>query len=344
MIEYLNQLDTWLEREEPFASVTVASTWGSAPRPIGTMMFIGNDMDMLGSVSGGCVEGTVVREAAEVMSSGKPKFLRFGVTDDDAWSVGLTCGGTIEVFLERFIGFDDAEIWQQLRGCLSNNESAVLMTRMNDTLPKRVLITQPTAANPAVFPDSAPQALVAVAQEAYRTRKSQVVEVSGEKWLVRVFAHKPQLFVVGAAHASAEVVHLAHWMGFETIVIDPRGIFAQKTHFTTQPDQMFEEYPAEILPDYALDEYSFGIVMAHDPKIDDQALHLFLRSKIAYIGALSSKQSNEKRRERLLAAGFTEGDMARIHAPVGLPIKSKTAREIALSVVAEMVKVKNQYL
>jgi xanthine dehydrogenase accessory factor len=341
MVEYLNKIDEWMAKGKPFVSVTVANTWGSAPRPIGTMMFINTDMEMLGSVSGGCVEGTVVRESAEVIETGKPKFLRFGVSDDDAWSVGLTCGGTIEVFVERFVGFDDPEIGRQLRGCLANNESCVLLMKLNGDKSQHLFVkpngdTLGTAAHANI--------LKYKALEAYHERKSQVIEVEGEQWLVRVFARKPQLFVIGAAHASAEVVHLAHWMGFDTIVIDPRGIFAQKTHFSTMPDKMYEDYPADILPDYLLDEYSFGIVMAHDPKIDDQALHIFLKSKIAYIGALSSKQSNVKRRERLTAAGYSEEDIARIHAPVGLPIKSKTAREIALSIVAEIVKVKNAFL
>ncbi len=191
--------------------------------------------------------------------------------------------------------------------------------------------------------DIARPELVGHALRAYRERKSQIVEIDGVPWFIRVFPRKFQLFVIGAAHAAAELVHLAHYFDFETIVIDPRSAFARNTHFPTPPDRLVEEYPAEVIPDYELDEYTFAVVMAHDPKIDDQALHLLLHSKAAYIGALSSKKSNERRRERLLAEGFTEDDIQRIHAPVGVPIKSKTAREIALSIVAEMIAVKNAY-
>jgi xanthine dehydrogenase accessory factor len=152
------------------------------------------------------------------------------------------------------------------------------------------------------------------------------------------------LFIVGAAHASAELVFLAHYFDFETIVIDPRTAFSQNTHFPTPPDRIIEEYPAEVLPDYPLDEYTFAVVMTHDPKIDDQALHLFLRSRAAYIGALSSKASNERRRERLMRDGFSEEECRRIHAPVGLPIKSRTAKEIALSIMAQIVAIKNLHL
>lgn len=340
MREYLLQIDSWLAEGKSFSAATVINTWGSAPRPVGTMMFIGPEMEMLGSVSGGCVEGAILRASEETNTGGNARELKFGVSDDDAWSVGLTCGGTIEIFLEKFFAADTPELWQELRRCLSENQGCVLGSKISGpgsdhflTLPDGHTIGK------IVEPE-----LPAHALRAYRERKSQVVEISDTRWFIRVFPPKFQLFVIGAAHAAAELVHLAHYFDFETIVIDPRSAFAQNTHFSTAPDRLVEDYPAEVMPEYPLDEYTFAVAMAHDPKIDDQALHLLLRSRAAYIGALSSKKSNERRRERLLAEGFTEADIKRIHAPVGLPIKSKTAREIALSIVAEMIAVKNQYL
>lgn len=339
MREYITEIDRWLENGKPFSAATVINTWGSAPRPIGTMMFVGPELEMLGSVSGGCVEGVVLKEAEETSNNNKIKNLKFGVSDNDAWSVGLTCGGTIEIFLEKFVAYDAPEIWQALRNNLLENKSCVLISKLSGETGKHYL----------VYPNGntlgeTPAELVTAAQAAYQERKSQGVETAGEKWFLRVFPKKHQLFVIGAAHAAAELVHLANYFDFQTIVIDPRGTFAQNTHFPTAPDKMYEDYPAEILPEYELDEYTFAVVMAHDPKIDDQALHLLLRSKVAYIGALSSKGSNEKRKERLLAAGFSEEEFKRIHAPVGIPIKSKTAAEIALSILAQMILVKNQYL
>lgn len=340
MREYLSQIDRWLTEGKSFSAATVINTWGSAPRPVGTMMFIGPDMEMLGSVSGGCVEGAILRASEETNSGGSARELKFGVSDNDAWSVGLTCGGTIEIFLEKFFAADAPELWQELHRCLAENQGCVLASKIsgpgNDhflTLPDGRMIGKTDQ------PGLAEHAL-----RAYRERKSQVVEAGEARWFVRVFPPKLQLFVIGAAHAAAELVHLAKYFDFETIVIDPRSAFARNTHFPTPPDRLVEEYPAEVMPEYPLDEYTFAVAMAHDPKIDDQALHLLLRSKAAYIGALSSKKSNERRRERLLAEGFTEADLKRIHAPVGVPIKSKTAREIALSIVAEMIAVKNQYL
>jgi len=339
MREYITEIDRWIAENKAFSAATVINTWGSAPRPIGTMMFIGPELEMLGSVSGGCVEGVVLRESEVTSKTAEIKNLKFGVSDNDAWSVGLTCGGTIEIFLEKFVAFDSLEIWQTLRQNLLDNKSCVLISKLSGEKAQHFLVHPDglSLGNP-------PTALIEAAQKAYQERKSQLVELADEKWFLRVFPKKHQLFIIGAAHAAAELVHLAKYFDFETIVIDPRGTFAQNTHFPTPPDKMYEDYPAEILPEYEIDEYTFAVVMAHDPKIDDQALHHLLRSKVAYIGALSSKGSNEKRRERLLAAGFTEEEFKRIHAPVGIPIKSKTAAEIALSIMAQMILVKNQYL
>jgi xanthine dehydrogenase accessory factor len=339
MREYLAEIDQWMAQDKPFSAATVINTWGSAPRPIGTMMFIGPAMEMLGSVSGGCVEGVILREAEETSQNDVLKNLKFGVSDNDAWSVGLTCGGTIEIFLEKFVAYDSPELWQTLRSNLLANKSCVLISKLSGEKAQHFLV-HPDGSNIG----QAPQELILASQKAYQERKSQKVEIGEEQWFLRVFPKKHQLFVIGAAHAAAELVHLAKYFDFETIVIDPRGTFAQNTHFPTAPDKMYEDYPAEVLPSYEIDEYTFAVVMAHDPKIDDQALHHLLRSKVAYIGALSSKGSNEKRRERLLAAGFSEEEFKRIHAPVGLPIKSKTAAEIALSILAQMILVKNQYL
>lgn len=340
MREYLNELDRWLAEGKPFSVATVINTWGSAPRPVGTTMFIGPELEMLGSVSGGCVEGVVLRESQETTAGAAGRMLKFGVSDDDAWSVGLTCGGTIELFLEKFPGCVDPAFWQALRRCLTENKSCVWATRISGgpAAHHLVLTDDPSAGS------SAPADLQEHAMRAWRERKSQMVELGEERWFLRVFPRKLQLFIIGAAHASAELAHLAAYFDFETIVIDPRGAFAQNTHFPTPPDRLIEDYPAEVLLDYPLDEYTFAVVMAHDPKIDDQALHLLLRSRAAYIGALSSKASNERRRERLLEAGFSEEEFKRIHAPVGLPIKSRTAKEIALSIMAQIIAVKNQYL
>ena len=130
MKEFLNKINHWLADKKDFAVATVIQTWGSAPRPVGSSMLIDVDMNMLGSVSGGCVEGAVVREAMDVLVTNKPKLLSFGVTDEEAWEVGLSCGGAIKVFVERFVGFDDEKIADILRGCMEQNKGCTLMIKI----------------------------------------------------------------------------------------------------------------------------------------------------------------------------------------------------------------------
>lgn len=339
MRENITEIDRWLSEGKAFCTATVVKTWGSAPRPVGAMLLIGPEGEMLGSVSGGCVEGAILREARGISPETPAKYLKYGVSDDDAWAVGLSCGGTIEVFLERFAALDNPAIWQVLRDCLTHNKGCILLSR----------ISGPGSAHLLVLPDGQtagplpPGTLVEHALRAYRERKSQVVEHGAERWFAQVFPHKLRLIITGATHATAELVQLAQYFDFETIVIDPRSAFVQNTHFHAPPDRLLEAYPAEVLAEYEPDEYTFAVAMAHDPKIDDQLLHLLLPTRAAYIGALSGKRSQEQRRERLRNAGFSDEAIQRIHAPVGLPIKSKDAREIALSIVAQMIAVKNQY-
>ena len=335
MREFLTELDRWLAAAaQPCCIATVVQTWGSAPRPVGSQMCIRHDHAMLGSVSGGCVEGAVLRESADVLATGRPRTLAFGVSDDSAWSVGLTCGGQLEVFLEKF----PADLWPAWRQCLSENRSCVLCARMDGPAGEHILFG---AERQVLAGDLRLAALPEIAHESLLQRKSQAIETEGERWFVRPFPRKDLLLIIGAAHAAAEVVHLAQYFDFETIVLDPRGIFAQHTHFPTPPDRILEAYPAEVLGGFPLDAFTFALLMAHDPKIDDQALEILLRSEVAYIGAMSSRKSHEKRRERLRGAGFSDAEIGKIRAPVGLPIRSRTAREIALSIVAEMVAVRN---
>ncbi len=343
MKEFLSEINNWISEKKTFAVATVIQTWGSAPRPVGSCMLVSADMEMIGSVSGGCVEGAVVREAIEVLKTDIPKLLSFGITDEEAWEVGLSCGGAIKVFVEKFIGQNtenDLKSWEILKGCLTDNEGATLMIHLNGQNSQHVLV-QPNSNTPH---ETVSETLIAEAQRAYSERKSQVIEVGEDKWFAQVFPSKERLIIVGAAHIAVDLVHLAHYFGFETVVIEPRGIFADKTQFPTPPDSLFNDWPAEVLPDMTLDENTFAVMLTHDPKIDDQALEIFLKHKLGYIGALGSKKTHEKRTKRLTEKGFSEAEIALIHAPIGVDIRAKSAREIALSIVAELIKAKNKFL
>jgi xanthine dehydrogenase accessory factor len=344
MKELLPVIEDWTSQNKEFAIATVIKTWGSAPRPIGSSMIVSSDMEMAGSVSGGCVEGAVIKSALPLIENKVAKKLAYGVADEEAWAVGLSCGGKIQVFAERFLAFDERPeekaVWENLKDCLSNNKACVLMTRIADGASHHLLVLP----DGTFFGKKPEGALVQEGLRAYKERKNQVVEYEDTHYFAQVFPRKSQMLIIGAAHITVDLVELAKMYDFETIVIDPRGIFSSKTQFTSPPDKIFADYPAEVLPDYTLDAYTYAVVLSHDPKIDDNALHLLLPSDTAYIGALGSRRTHAKRVKRLEEAGFSEEQIARIHAPIGVDINAKTPKEIALSIMGEIIKVKNEFL
>ncbi|MEZ4847949.1 MAG: XdhC family protein [Bacteroidia bacterium] len=341
MVELISQMEAWVKEGKPFALATVIKTWGSSPRPIGSPMIISQNLEMAGSVSGGCVEGDVVKASVSILENGGGKTLTYGVTDEDAWTVGLSCGGKIDVYLEKFLAFSKEEkmIWERLLGCLKGNLPCIFITQIKDGENAHVLV-EPSG---NTLGKVASPALIEEAQRAYRERKHQIIELEGETYFLQVFPHKSRMMIIGAAHITVDLVTLAKMYDFETIVIDPRGIFSNKTQFSTPPDKIYEKYPAEVLPDYELDPYTYAVVLSHDPKIDDNALHILLRSEVGYIGALGSKRTHAKRVDRLTKAGFSEEEIGRIHAPIGVDIHAKTPREIALSIMGEIIWEKNYY-
>jgi xanthine dehydrogenase accessory factor len=344
MKEIFPTICKWTENNKTFAIATVIKTWGSSPRPIGSTMIISKDMEMAGSVSGGCVEGSVVKAAMDILKNGGGQTLSFGITDEEAWEVGLSCGGSIQVFLEKFIGSDirkeEQIVWNKLKSCLENNNPCVLLTELINGPNTHSLILP----DGQLFGDKNQPGLVKEGLRAYNERKNQILEIEDKQYFAHVFPRKSQMLIIGAAHITVDLVNLAKLYDFETIVIDPRGIFANKTQFTTTPDQIFEKYPEEVLNDFSLDAYSYAVILSHDPKIDDNALHILLKSDIAYIGALGSRKTHSKRVARLEAAGFSETEISRIHSPVGVDINAKKPSEIALSIMAEIIKTQNAFL
>ena len=196
----------------------------------------------------------------------------------------------------------------------------------------------------SVTGEAVPEEVLQMAKEALRKRVHESPVVDGTQYFLHVFPRRSQLLIIGAAHITADLVQLAHLHDFETIVIDPRGAFADRTKFAQPPDAILVKYPSEVLNDYPLDANTYAVILSHDPKIDDDALQILLRSKVAYIGALGSKKTHEKRTGRLAAAGFREEDIQRIEAPIGVDIHALGAKEIALSIMASVIKSKNTYL
>lgn len=331
-------INAWQKAGKSFAIARVIKTWNAAPRPVGSVMLISADQEMAGSVSGGCVEGAVVKAAQKVIANGQSQLLKFGVTNDDAWTVGLSCGGRIEVLLRPFMTTDDL-VWQGIQTSLANSQGGIWISELDVENPKEALVlTDRTTIGPIG------EVLKKNALRAYQERKSQRIELEDRAYFLHVLPKQSQLFLIGAAHLTADLIQLAHIFGFKCIVIDPRGIFANKTQFQQAPDQLFNEYPSEVLPQFELDQDCYAVTLSHDPKIDDNALEILLRVPVAYIGALGSRKTQAKRIKRLLEKGFTQAEVDRISGPVGIDINSKTPQEIALSILAEIIAIKNQHL
>jgi xanthine dehydrogenase accessory factor len=340
MKEFLRQIEQWQNQKKKIALARVIQTWGSSPRPAGSCMLISSDLEMAGSVSGGCVEGAVLKEAKNVFETGSGKRLSYGVTDDEAWAVGLSCGGKIQVFIQPWGQASESMIFEQLLVNLRQNKGCVLFTQLTDGHVRNSLLsnTREGAAG------NLPTGVVEKALEIYQQRTHKTITEENEEYFIQVFPPRSKVIIIGAAHITADLIDLAHHFDFETIVIDPRSTFAKNTMFPVSPDQLFEQYPSEVLNEIDLDAYTYCVILSHDPKIDDDALKILLRTKVAYIGALGSKINHEKRTARLLDHGFTSEEISKINAPIGIDIHAQGAKEIALSIMGAIVKAKNSYL
>ena len=334
MRDQLQDIKNWSKNNHRMALARVIHTWGSSPRPVGSSMFMNEDGAMSGSVSGGCVEGAVVKKAKESMEDHSARKLVYGVTDDEAWSVGLACGGSIQVFVQEFDL--KSEVWSKLQSCLEGNKYAILISSIEDGNNTNTLISED-----GTLGDQIPDELAQISKEAYDQRSNKMVELEGKTYFVHIFPRKSILLIIGVAHITVDLVKLANWYGFETVVIDPRGYFTKNITFKEGPSQMIESYPSEVLEQFPLDAYTYAAILSHDPKIDDNALEILLKNKIAYIGALGSKKTHAKRTARLLENGFSQEQIDTIHAPIGLSIGAKGANEIALAIMGQILEVKN---
>jgi xanthine dehydrogenase accessory factor len=304
----------WIRAGKGAALATVVETWGSAPRRVGAQMVVASDGAMEGSVSGGCVEGAVVLEALEALEEGACKLLEYGVSDGDAFAVGLACGGKIRVLVEP-IG------------------AGGMPQEMLEELVKARAGRTPVAYVVAL--DGSTRALeVDGHTDRFRTDRSGVEE-DGTTF---VAIHNPplRLVVVGAVHIAQALVPMAQIAGFDAYVIDPREAFGSQARF---PDaRVINDWPDAALEDVGVDTRTALVLLTHDPKLDDPALHIGLRSGAFYIGALGSKKTHAARVERLTKAGFDPHTIARINGPIGLDIGAAGPPEIAVSILGQMIE------
>ena len=345
MREVLPELLAVRARHGAAAMATVVRTWRSAPRPAGASMLVTDEAEAVGSVSGGCVEGALFDLGHEVLADGQPRLETYGVSDDDAFAVGLTCGGILEVFVERV----DAETWPELDGIADSvaaeepvaiativagphhvgrhivvrrdrSEGSLGTTRLDDTVREDTI----------GMLESGTTGFLHYGPEGERLGEGLDV-------FVQSFAPKPRMIVFGAIDFSASLVRVGKLLGFKVSVVDARPVFATAKRFP-DADEVIVDWPHRWLSGQEVDSRTVIAVLTHDPKFDVPAIKQALQTNAGYIGAMGSRRTHEDRLIRLKEAGVTDDELARVHSPIGLDLGARTPEETAISIAAEIIQ------
>lgn len=325
-IEVLSGAAGWLADGAAVALATVMRTWGSAPRAVGAHMAVRADGRFIGSVSGGCVETSVITTALEMLAKGTPlERLSFGVSDETAWSVGLACGGTIEVLVCRA----DRPAIEAVLAAVKASDAVALVSDLASG--HQAAIAVATGAGQTRFDDTDMAALCRLAD-------SDSSGFLSDEIFARCYGPAWSLLIVGAVHIAEALALLASRGGFAVTVIDPRRAFLRADLFGSA--RLLCEWPEPAILAPLVNTRTAVVALAHDPKIDDPALAFSLPGKAFYVGALGSTKTAQRRRARLLEGGLAEAAMDRLSAPIGLDIGARTPFEIAVSVYAEIVAVR----
>ena len=305
----------WLAASDPVAVATVIHTWGSAPRPAGSRMAISKSGKIAGSVSGGCLEGEVF-EQAQLVLNGKPaELFHYGVSDDLAFSVGLSCGGELDVLVEPL-----SKVHRQLIAALEAETPVVLQTDVSKTPGARELLT----------PD----------EGELRDLLENETPVRRDGTFLEPFPRPPELYIFGGSHVAIPLTELATALSFRVTIVDARSKFADAARFPNAR-RVINAWPDEILKQLPMDSSTYIVILTHDPKFDDPTLTAALQGRPRYIGAIGSRKTHRERVARLVAAGINPTDLERVHAPIGLDLGAQTAEETALAILAEMIAVRH---
>ncbi|WP_137293256.1 XdhC family protein [Nocardioides dongxiaopingii] len=343
MRDILPSLERWTSAAVPYATGTVVGTWSSAPRQPGASMAVAADGEVVGSVSGGCVEGAVYEECRDALETGVPRLLRYGVSDDDALAVGLTCGGILDVFVQPVTAQQSA-LLDQVAALVRDRRPVALATVVaGESIGRQVLLTPdgsvgdlgPARLTEAVVDDA--RGLLARGSSATLTlgadgqRRMEELSV-----FVESFAPPPRLIVFGAIDFAAAVARIGKFLGYHVVVCDARPVFATTTRFP-DADEVVVEWPHRYLERADVDASTSLCVLTHDPKFDVPLLVAALRTPAAYIGAMGSRRTHDDRVRRLREEGVPPEALARLRSPIGLDLGARTPEETAVSIAAEMV-------
>jgi xanthine dehydrogenase accessory factor len=316
--EILPELERWRARGDRIAMARVVATRRSAPRPVGSKLIVSERGELAGSVSGGCVESEVVEAAREVLAGGEPRLLTYGISDDLALTVGLPCGGEIDVWVDE----PDPALLERVADVVRAERRAVVLVDLEEGTEQLALDGGDGAANDLI-----------------RAGHSRVVELEGKRVFADVYGPPPRLLVYGAVDTADALCAAARSIGWRTIVADARGRFATSERLPNA-DEILVAWPEEALAQVRPDHTTAIVVLTHDDKFDVPMLAGALESEAFYIGALGSRRNQERRRERLLEAGVDEAALERIAGPAGLDIGAHTPAETALSILAEILAVR----
>jgi xanthine dehydrogenase accessory factor len=339
MRDILPDLDKWRDENKSIVLATVVQTWGSSPRRAGAKMALTPDGKITGSVSGGCVEGAVYETGVDVLKANRPQLLHFGVADETAWEVGLACGGSIDIFVKPL----DEEFFRALHSVLVQEKLAVavMVVRGPDELLGREMLVEETGNVTGSLSEALDKQAVEMARETLAKGESRRAMLNEDiEIFLEVILPPPTLIAVGGVHITIALMALAKTLGYRTVVIDPRSAFGNEERFPNV-DRLIQRWPDEAFQEIPLTRSTAVAMLTHDPKLDDPALKIALPSPAFYVGALGSKTTQAKRRQRLLEDGMTQERLNRLHGPIGLEIGAGTPEEIAISIMAEVVAARN---
>jgi len=333
MRDVLPQIESWQAEGKAVALATVVSVAGSAPRGVGAKLVVADTGEMAGSVSGGCVENAVIETALTVLADSRAQLVKYGVSDEDAWEVGLACGGTIEVLIEPV-----SEHFPELRAAiLADDPVATVTIARGEPIGRKMLVFESGRVEGSLGNAGLDSAAIEAAGQRLADDLPRLVRLAdGQEAFIDVHTLPPHLVVIGAVHTAIALSKIGKLLGFRVTVIDPRERFATAERFP-HVDELVTAWPDEALPTMKLGSRSYVAILTHDPKFDEPALISALGLPVRYVGAIGSRKTSRDRSERLRAQGITDEQLARIHAPIGLNIDAKTPEEIALSIAAEIV-------
>ena len=349
MRELLDEMLLRWRADRPVALAVVTETWASAPRPPGAAMLVDADGTAIGSVSGGCVEGDVYERCRDVLASGQPQTVRYGVSDDDAFAVGLPCGGSIELFLHR-VDRNSSPDLPRLAELVAAGTPVALLTGVDGALPRHLVVTADER-HGSLGGDRLDDAATDDGRGMLAAGRTGLLHYGpagrrrgvGTDVLVVSFAPAARMIVAGVTDHAAAVARVGAFLGYRVTVCDAREVFATTARFP-DADEVVVDWPHRYLAAEAaagrLDARTVVCVLTHDPKFDVPVLQVALELPLAYVGAMGSRRSHEDRLARLREAGVDPAALARLASPIGLDLGARTPEETAVSIAAEIIAVR----